>query len=65
MYGGSVPGDCGLEFKEMPENWFRTAQDNDKIVDAVSGCHYVAVITESGRLICSGYRLYREFGSLA
>ena len=65
MYGPHGPDDCGLEFKEIPENWFLTAEDNDKIVDAVSGCHYVAVITERGRLICSGYTLYREFGSVA
>ena len=46
---------------EKGKDWFRNG--DDKIVDIVSGCHYVVVLTEAGKIHCSGYRFYRNFDS--
>lgn len=43
----------------MNENFFRNG--SDKIVDFVSGKHYNLMLTESGKVIGSGYVFYREF----
>ena len=41
----------------MNKDWFRNG--DDKIVDFVCGKHYNCVLTESGKMICSGYVFYR------
>ena len=48
-----------MKFVEMDKNWFRNG--DDKIVEWVTGKHYHTVITESGKMICSGYRFWRCF----
>ena len=46
-------------FVEMNKDWFRNG--DDKIVDWVCGRHTNVVLTESGKMICSGYYFYRQF----
>ena len=48
-------------FCEMNKEWFRNGAD--PIVDWVAGNHYNAVITEAGKIICSGYRFWRRHDS--
>ena len=48
-------------FVEMNKDWFRNG--DDKIVDWVCGKHNNTVLTESGKMICSGYVFYRQFES--
>jgi hypothetical protein len=45
----------------MNKEWFRNGED--KIVDFVCGKHYNVVLTESGKMICSGFVFYRTFDS--
>lgn len=45
----------------MDKDWFRNK--DDKIVDWVCGKHFNAVITESGKVICSSYYFYRRWDS--
>lgn len=45
----------------MNKDWFRNG--DDKIVEWVSGKHYNVVLTESGKMICSGYQFWRKFDS--
>lgn len=45
----------------MNKDWFRNGED--KIVDFVCGKHYNCVLTESGKMICSGFVFYRTFDS--
>ena len=43
----------------MNKEWFRNGED--KIVDFVCGKHCNIVLTESGKMICSGFIFYRKF----
>ena len=48
-------------FTEQDRTWFRNGEDT--IIDWVSGKHYHIVLTESGKMIGSGYTFYRYFDS--
>ena len=62
MWGPGHSRDDECErFYEQDATWFRNGED--KIIDWVSGKHYHIVLTESGKMIGSGYTFYRQFGS--
>lgn len=57
--GHNRDGEWQEKFVEQNKEWFRNGED--KIIDWVSGKHYHIVLTESGKMIGSGYTFYRQF----
>lgn len=55
--GHNRDGEWQEKFVEQNKEWFRNGED--KIIDWVSGKHYHIVLTESGKMIGSGYTFYR------
>ena len=49
------------EFHELRQKFF--SGRDEKYVDVSGGKHFVAVVTESGKLYASGYTFYRAFSS--
>lgn len=45
------------KFAEKPADFFKN--ESDKVVDIEGGKHFVAALTESGKIITQGYIFYR------
>lgn len=62
MFNSNVSRNANIDgFAET--NVFSSITGDEKIVDVTGGKHFIAIVTESGRLFASGYIFYRNFRS--